>query len=121
MSMSVLMQSNRLPGPPLTNDTTLVTLIRQGVKVGLRSTQAQYARNMRFDLSWAMLASNGRISEAEAYALASSNLQELLGVTTDHEIGDLVAYAGGSLFEGSSKVVAVISAQRGQVDVFSVA
>ncbi|KAJ7129499.1 carbohydrate esterase family 9 protein [Mycena epipterygia] len=110
-----------LPGPPLTNDTTLVALVREGVKVGLRTTQAQYARNMRFDLTWAMLASNGRISEAEAYALASSNLQELLGVTTDHEIGDLVAYAGGSLFEGSSKVAAVISAQRGQVDVFSVA
>lgn len=67
-----------------------------------------------------MLASNGRISKAEAYALLSTNLQELLGVIMDDQTGDLVAYAGGSMFETSSKVAAVISAQRGQVEVFNV-
>ncbi|KAJ6598878.1 carbohydrate esterase family 9 protein [Mycena vulgaris] len=108
-----------LPGPPLTNDTTLVALIRSGVKVGLKCSEPQDARNTRFDLTWAMLASNGRISKAEAYALVSSNLHELLGVTMDNEIGDLVAYAGGNAFEASSKVAAVISAQRGRADVFS--
>ncbi|KAJ7498753.1 hypothetical protein FB451DRAFT_1334381 [Mycena latifolia] len=110
-----------LPGPPLTNDTTLVALIRSGVKVGLKCSKPQHARNMRFDLTWAILASNGRISKTEAYALVSSNLQELLGVTVDQEIGDLVAYSGGSVFDTSSKVAAIISAQRGRVDVFSAA
>jgi hypothetical protein len=67
-----------------------------------------------------MLTSNGLIGEAEAYALVSSNLEDILGVTID-EIGDLVAYAGGGPFEASSKVAAVLSAQRGQVDIFGVA
>jgi hypothetical protein len=62
-----------------------------------------------------MLASNGLISEDEAYALVSNNLEDLLGVTME---SDLVAYAGGDLFEASSKTAAVISAQRGQVDIF---
>ncbi|KAJ6539527.1 carbohydrate esterase family 9 protein [Mycena capillaripes] len=106
-----------LPGPPLTNATTLVALIREGVKVGLKCREAQSARNMRFDLTWAMLASNGLMSEDEAYALVSTNLEDILGVTTGR-IGDLVAYAGGSPFGTSSKVAAVLSAERGEVDVF---
>ncbi|KAJ7682612.1 hypothetical protein DFH06DRAFT_1076348 [Mycena polygramma] len=109
-----------LPGPPLTNATTLVALVREGVKVGLKCHEAQHARNLGFDLTWAMLASNGLISKAEAYALVSTNLEELLGVTTE-EAGDFVAYSGGSPFETSSKVAAVLSAQRGQVDILSVA
>ncbi|KAJ6490404.1 hypothetical protein C8R47DRAFT_1124518 [Mycena vitilis] len=109
-----------LPGPPLTNATTLVALVREGVKVGLKCQEAQHARNLGFDLTWAMLASNGLISKAEAYALVSTNLEELLGVTTD-EAGDFVAYSGGSPFETSSKIAAVLSAQRGQVDILSVA
>ncbi|KAJ7765048.1 hypothetical protein DFH07DRAFT_902839 [Mycena maculata] len=109
-----------LPGPPLTNDTTLVILIREGVKVGLRSREAQFVRNIGFDLVSAMLASNGRIGKAEAYALVSTNLRELLGVIMDDQTGDLVAYTGGSLFETSSKVAAVISARKGQVDIFTV-
>lgn len=107
-----------LPGPPLTNDTTLVALMRAGVKVGLKCSEPQLARNMRFDLTWAMLSSNGRISKAEGYALVSTNLRELLGVTMEQ---DLVAYTKGSVFEASSKVAAIISAQRGQVDVVSAA
>ncbi|KAJ7240322.1 carbohydrate esterase family 9 protein [Mycena haematopus] len=106
-----------LPGPPITNDTTLAVLFREGVKIGLKWREAQDVRNMWFDLTWAMLASNGLIKKDEAYALVSSNLEDLLGVTTDG-MGDLVAYAGGDPFETSSKAVAVISAQRGQVDIF---
>ncbi|KAJ7284154.1 carbohydrate esterase family 9 protein [Mycena rebaudengoi] len=106
-----------LPGRPLTNDTTLVALHREGVKVGLRCREAQHAANMRFDLTWAMLAANGHIDKQEAYALLSTNLEELLGVTVDDGGGDLVAYAGGSIFEMSSKVVAILSTQRGEVDI----
>lgn len=66
-----------------------------------------------------MLASNGLIDETEAYALVSTNLQDILGVTTEGR-GDLVAYAGGSVYQTSSKVAAVISGERGRVDVFVV-
>ncbi|KAJ6515699.1 carbohydrate esterase family 9 protein [Mycena sanguinolenta] len=108
-----------LPGPPITNDTTLAVLFREGVKIGLKWREAQDVRNMREDITWAMLASNGLIGKEEAYALVSSSLEDLLGVTTEGT-GDLVAYARGGPFETSSKTVAVISAQRGQVDLFSV-
>ncbi|KAJ7044508.1 carbohydrate esterase family 9 protein [Mycena alexandri] len=107
-----------LPGPPLSNYTTLSALVEEGVKVGLKCQEAQDARRLRFDLAWAMLASNGIIGETEAYALVSTNLQDILGVTEDG--GDLVAYAGGSVYETSSKAAAVISGKRGRVDVFVV-
>ncbi|KAJ7228499.1 carbohydrate esterase family 9 protein [Mycena pura] len=104
-----------LAGPPLGNETTLVALFKAGVKVGLKCREAQNARNMRFDLAWAISGSNGVISKDDAYAMVSTNLKEILGVRMEDE---LVAYAGGGLLETSSKVCAVISAQRGQVEVF---
>jgi hypothetical protein len=41
-----------LPGPPLTNDTTLVRLLEHGVIVGLGVRTAWEARNTRFDIQW---------------------------------------------------------------------
>jgi hypothetical protein len=41
-----------LPGPPLTNDTTLITLLEHGVIVGLGVRTAWEARNARFDVQW---------------------------------------------------------------------
>jgi hypothetical protein len=65
----------------------------------------------------AALESNGRVGKLQAYALASTNLEKLLGVDViNADTGDLVAYKGGSAFELSSKVVAVISPQRGLVE-----
>ena len=61
--------------------------------------------------------SNGRIDEQQAYSLASTNLEKLLGIVNlSNETADLVAYEGGSAFDLSSKVVAVLSAERGVVD-----
>ena len=61
--------------------------------------------------------SNGRIDDQQAYSLASTNLEVLLGVVnpTD-DTADLVAYEGGNAFDLSSKVVAVLSPERGFVD-----
>jgi len=42
----------RLPGPPLSNDTALVTLLDHGVVVGLGIRSAWEARNTRFDAQW---------------------------------------------------------------------
>ncbi|KIM83388.1 hypothetical protein PILCRDRAFT_69640 [Piloderma croceum F 1598] len=106
-----------LAGPPLTNNTNLVSLMENQVTVAVGVPDAWEARNARFDIAWAKLESNGRIDEQQAYSLASTNLEKLLGIVNlSNETADLVAYEGGSAFDLSSKVVAVLSAERGVVD-----
>jgi len=52
-------------------------------------------------------------------ALATTNLDELLGLPVKPSLAeDLVAYEGGGVFDFSSKVVGVISEERGLVDIF---
>jgi hypothetical protein len=63
------------------------------------------------------LESSGRMNQHQAYALASTNLDKILGIDHGSEHADLVAFEGGSLFDLSSKVAAVISPQRGLVDI----
>lgn len=49
--------------------------------------------------------------------MATTDLEKLLGVRgIDEETADLVAYVGGSMFNLSSKPVAVISPSRATVD-----
>lgn len=59
---------------------------------------------------------DGEISKADAIALASSNLEKLLGLKSVSS--DLVATSGGTLLDFESKVVAVVSGNRGVVDLF---
>ena len=133
--------ADSLAGPPLTNDTALVTLVEAGVTVALGVREAWQAANTRFDAAWvrrarlskhrahhadeprsqAALESNNRISRADARALVSTNLERLLGV--DEAVarrggGDLVAYRGGGPFELAGKPVAVVSPERGLVELF---
>lgn len=61
--------------------------------------------------------SSGRVNKRQAYALASTNLDKLLGISHGED-ADLIAIEGGSLFDLSSKVAAVLSPQRGLVDLF---
>lgn len=69
-------------------------------------------------MAQAVLESGGRISERQAYALVTTDLERLLGVKgLDDDSGDLVAYEGGSVFDFSSKVTAVISPSRGVVEI----
>lgn len=60
------------------------------------------------------LETNGALSKSDAFALASVNLERLLGV--QNPITDLVAVKGGTLLDFEGKVVGVISPQRGVVD-----
>lgn len=62
-----------------------------------------------------------RLSEAEAIALGSTNLEKLLGGRDESLSGtvptrDMVVTQGGGLLDFGSKVVAVISPRRGVVD-----
>jgi hypothetical protein len=64
----------------------------------------------------AALEAHGEISDAEALALASVNLEKLLGVKPKPSQGDLVATRGVTLLDFHSRVVGVISPTRGVVD-----
>ncbi|TFY76655.1 hypothetical protein EWM64_g7357 [Hericium alpestre] len=112
-----------LPGPPLTNDTAIVKLLEQKVLVGLGVNDASYAMHTRLDLAWAAVDAGGRISNEQAMAMASLNLERLLGIDSlwateqDEDVGgDIVAYEGGGALDMRSKVVAVISSRKSTVD-----
>ncbi|KIK67964.1 hypothetical protein GYMLUDRAFT_1014512 [Collybiopsis luxurians FD-317 M1] len=106
-----------LPGPPLTNQTALRMLIDYGVVVGIGVEQPQFAVETRFQLAQAYHNLVPSLNPLEVYGLATTNLERLLGVKRiDPETADLVAFEGGSAFNLSSKVVAVISPSKQQVE-----
>ncbi|KAJ7669296.1 carbohydrate esterase family 9 protein [Mycena polygramma] len=107
-------QQRILPGPPLTQSSAIAALVAHNVTVGIKVTEPSSVRNTRFDVAWARLESDGVLGKAEALALASSNLETLLGVKESNT--DLVATNGRSEFEG--KVVAIISPRSASVNVF---
>jgi len=63
--------------------------------------------------------SNGTLSYEDALAMASTNVEKLLGVTEHAANTDLVATRGGDLLSFESKVVATISPRRGLVDLLA--
>ncbi|KLO16031.1 composite domain of metallo-dependent hydrolase [Schizopora paradoxa] len=114
-----------LPGPPLTQDSAISLLLSHNVTVAIGVEEPWSARNTRFDAAWAALEASGSISQSEALALASSNLEKLLGVEEAGGVhgaqqigGDLVATSFGGILDFESKVVGVISPRRGLVDLF---
>ncbi|KAH9898533.1 carbohydrate esterase family 9 protein [Cubamyces lactineus] len=106
-----------MPGPPLSETNAVAVLLAHNVTVGVGVVEAWMARNTRLDIAWAALESNGEIQKADALALASVNVEKLLGIKTDSLQSDLVATHGGDLLD-SSKVVGVISPRRGLVNIF---
>ncbi|KAJ7021523.1 carbohydrate esterase family 9 protein [Mycena alexandri] len=110
-----------LAGPPTTEHTAVSALMLHNVTVALGVMETWDARNTRFEIAWASLASGGRMSKADVLALGSTNVAKLLGVKAPQKLTqDLVATRGGDLLSFNSKVVAVISASRGLVDLFTV-
>ncbi|KAJ3886963.1 carbohydrate esterase family 9 protein [Lentinula edodes] len=109
-----------LPGPPLTQHSAVSTLLAHNVTVGVgvNFDESWTVRNTRFDVSWASLEAGGEISKAGAIALASSNLEILLGLASGTVSSNLIATTGGTVLDFESKVVAVASAKRGVVDLF---
>ncbi|KIM40067.1 hypothetical protein M413DRAFT_446222 [Hebeloma cylindrosporum] len=103
-----------LPGPPLTKDNSVTALTAYNVTVGVGVEEQWSSRNIRFDIAWAALEANGSLSKSDAIALASVNLERLLGI--QNPITDLIAVKGGTLLDFEGKVVGVISPQRGVVD-----
>ncbi|KAK7032886.1 carbohydrate esterase family 9 protein [Favolaschia claudopus] len=118
-------QRRILAGPPLTAQSSAAWLASHGVTVGLgpesifgqpiMSTWA--VRNLRFDMAWVALESGGSVSKEDALAMASSNIEKLLGVHSGPN-SEFVATQGGDLFSMESKVVAMMSGKRRVVDIF---
>ncbi|KAI0645593.1 hypothetical protein C8Q79DRAFT_1010536 [Trametes meyenii] len=121
-----------LPGPPLSEDSLISHLIKHNVTVGLgpRGIASQShageegmaswsVRNLRFDAGEALLdAGPDVLDKAGAFALASVNVERLLGLRVDPNEQDLVATVGGDLLDFEGKVVAVISPRQEVVDIF---
>ncbi|PBK72727.1 carbohydrate esterase family 9 protein [Armillaria solidipes] len=105
-----------LAGSPITNDTALSTLLKYRVTVGIGMKGPHMAQIMRFDLASIAFQAQNSMGRLEVLALASRNLDVLLGV---REIDrDVVVYDGGSSFDLSGKAIAVISPRRQGVDMF---
>ena len=66
----------------------------------------------------AALESPKEITRTQALALASTNLEKLLGLNVEPELSDLVATEYGDLLDFGSKVVGVIAPRKGAVDLF---
>ena len=113
-----------LPGPPLTEESQILHLLKHKVVVGVGILESWEAQNARFDLGWAALEAGGKISKKQALSLGTVNMFKLLGGEENLDDleespweGELVATVGGDLLEFGSKVVAVASG-RGFVDIF---
>lgn len=129
-----------VPGPPLTEETSISVLLGKNVTVAIGVLEEWQARNTRFDVGWvrnafshrdgsvgtsitdylsfifplsqAALEAFGKINKEQAMALATTNLEKILDIKPH---GDLVAYQGGDLMDMQSKVVAVLSEEQGEV------
>ncbi|KAJ7474692.1 hypothetical protein FB451DRAFT_274443 [Mycena latifolia] len=108
-----------LPGPPLTPETSFMTLLKHGVNVGIGIINEYDARSARFDMAMAGLNSGSAIDHAQALAMGSTNVELALGLDpTAPGMDELVAYRGGEIFDMESKVVGVVSTRRAAVVLF---
>lgn len=66
--------------------------------------------------------SDGKISKTQAFEIASTAVDSLLGLTSEDDeeidLGALVATKGGDLLGFEGKVVAVLQKELGVVDLF---
>ncbi|KAJ7144294.1 hypothetical protein C8R44DRAFT_916291 [Mycena epipterygia] len=108
-----------LSGPPLSRNSATTVLLRHNVNVGLGVSADHDARNARLEMAWAALDSNETIDYSTALALASTNIEQALGLKHDaRDTDELVVFRGGGLFDMESKVIGVISTRKSIVEFF---
>lgn len=105
-----------LPGLPLSKEGAVPALLANNVTVGLGIKESWQARNAWFDAAWVAIEAGGTLDKETALGLVSTNLEKLLGLEVETN-QDLVAWHGGDVFDMSSKVAAVISRTREQIDI----
>lgn len=65
----------------------------------------------------AYIEAGGQLSKSQALAIASTNIEKLLGIAPETALlNDLVVTHGGDLFDMESKVIGVVSPLRNQVE-----
>ncbi|KXN82271.1 hypothetical protein AN958_02792 [Leucoagaricus sp. SymC.cos] len=113
-----------LPGAPLTHDGIVMKLLHAGVNVGIGIVDGYNARNTRFEAAWLALNSFGGIGPWKALALVTVKLECALGGARRHgrkvdgTAAELVVYEGGGWMDFESRVVGVVSSERGIMDLF---
>lgn len=113
-----LLTLHRLPGLPLSEQGAVPLLLSHNVTVGLGIRESWQARNAWFDAAWVAIEAGGKLDEATALGLVSTNLEQLLGLEIQTQgQADIVAWQGGDIFSMNSKVVAVVSSARQQIDI----
>jgi hypothetical protein len=94
---------NVLTGSPITNITGIEILVKNKVKVALGVFNSGLARNLVWDAGWARANSKGLISEKDAVALISWNLEKIFNLNRNKlnkeglyigNIANFVAYDG---------------------------
>ncbi|KAF5376851.1 hypothetical protein D9757_008881 [Collybiopsis confluens] len=112
-------ESQRItPGPPLTQNSQITALLRAGVHVAIGTNNEYDAKNLRFDVAWAALESNGTIGKDEALALGSINVERALGLRRSTRSRDVFIYSRGDFTSMNSKIIGVVSPSRGYVEFF---
>ncbi|RUS14491.1 hypothetical protein BC937DRAFT_93740 [Endogone sp. FLAS-F59071] len=109
-----------LPGLPLSNFTAIHVLHQAGVLVGLGVSDDGIARNLAWDAGLAYQSSQGLISESDAVAFVTYNLEKIFNLKKAQgfeslSVGadaDFVVYSG-SPFEMSSRVLMVNGGGKG--------
>lgn len=113
-------QRRSLTGAPLTKGTTVDLLHAAGVKVAISTKEDWETRDLALMAGIAHVNSGGKISEDEAWAMVSSNIYEMLGLTGTQEESsrtEFVVFEGNPMeIDGRLKAVAD---GRGDVTVFS--
>ncbi|WRT69881.1 uncharacterized protein IL334_006872 [Kwoniella shivajii] len=96
-----------LPGAPLSEDTNISALRKAGVIVGIGMTGSRASTsNLRYYLAYSITDATDNASKLDALALASTNIEKILGVPAPTDTWVATEY-GGLLDIGQSRVVAV--------------
>ncbi|KIK69905.1 hypothetical protein GYMLUDRAFT_187332 [Collybiopsis luxurians FD-317 M1] len=107
-----------IPGPPLTPNSQITALLKAGVEVAVGTNNEYDARNLRFDIGWAALESNGTIGKTQALALGSVNVERALGLESGSISNNLVIYSGGDFSVMDSKVIGIVSPSQKSLVIF---
>lgn len=104
-----------LSGPPLTRETTLSTLIKAGVRVGLKIEEAWMASNLLWDATRAALETDGLVGKGKIVELVSAGIDDVLGIDSGKEEEEEFVVYDGNPFEYGAKVLAVHSRRGTEV------
>lgn len=100
------------PGPPLASTTAFALLHSAGVRVAIAPSEEWVwtSRQILLELGWAYKLAEGVLSRKDAVALATSSIEEMLGLEREEGgAAEFMAYEGDALNGFEAKLVAAAS------------